>query len=322
MRTRLKSGCGGTNSSEDCIRGFWLVLLETILGLLGIALCLTCGVQLCAQTRDRTLSQYSERLYTTEQGLPQNEVRSIAQTPDGYLWFGTRDGLARFDGVRFSIFRQETTPGIGHNMFGAMLVDHLGRLWIATGDGLSCYGHGGFKRYTEKDGLPANAVHTLLEDHSGKLWIGTWNGLAVFDGTHFRTLTKRDGLPANAIAGLAEDGNGGLWIGTYGGGVAHMVDGHFSLSTEKDGLPADFIQTIFRDHNGRLWVGTLKGAALLTSAGRFETVPSLPGKSICFYEDRNGTVWAATDKTFARLTSSGSVFERQRGAESGGGDAL
>ena len=119
------------------------------------------------QNFERSLSQYSEKLYTIEQGLPQNEVRSIAQTPDGYLWFATRDGLARFDGIKFSVFRHETTPGIGHNMFGAMLVDHVGRLWIATGDGLSCYDQGRFKRFTEGDGLPGgdgfNRHHAVHE---------------------------------------------------------------------------------------------------------------------------------------------------------------
>jgi hypothetical protein len=82
------------------------ILCSTLIAFAGLA---------CAQEPTRPLSQYSVRNYTTEQGLPQNEVRSIAQTPDGYLWFGTNDGLARFDGVKFTIYRQETTPGIGHN---------------------------------------------------------------------------------------------------------------------------------------------------------------------------------------------------------------
>lgn len=267
-----------------------------------------------AVAQERSLAQYSMRLYQAEQGLPQNEVRSIAQTPDGYLWFGTRDGLARFDGVKFTVFRQETTPGIGHNMFGAMLVDRAGRLWIATGDGLSCFEHGQFRRYTERDGLPANAVHSLLEDRGGTLWVGTWNGLAVFDGRRFRKFTRNDGLPEGSISGLAEDGTGGLWVGTYGNGLSHIADGKISLLTTREGLPANFIQTIFHDRSGNLWIGTQNGSALLNPAGKLQILRDLPGKAICFYQDREDVVWAATDKTFGRYRRGANlVFERQEG---------
>ena len=299
-------GCADASSYTIRYRYLRIFMLWVLLATLSQA---TSG-----QLRDRRLSQYSLRIYTTEQGLPQNDVRSIAQTSDGYLWFGTRDGLARFDGVRFTVFRRETTPEIGHDMFGPMLVDHLGRLWIATGDGLSCYDHGAFRRYTEKDGLPYKAIYSLLEDHAGVLWIGTWYGLARFDGRGFRVLTQRDGLPSNSISGLAEDGVGGLWIGTYGSGLAHLVDGHVSVLTERDGLPSSSVQTLLHDHSGRLWIGTLKGSALLTAAGRFKAIPQLPGKSVFFYEDRAGTIWTATDKTFARLRNiPGAVFEPEEG---------
>lgn len=249
----------------------------------------------------RPLSQYSQTIYRTEQGLPQNEVRSIAQTPDGYLWFATRDGLARFDGVRFVVFRKDNTPGIGHNMLGALLVDRAGRLWIATGDGLSCYEHGRFRRYTQMDGLPTNAIHSLFEDRAGKLWVGTWSGLAVFDGHRFRVYTTADGLPNNSISGIAADGDGGLWVGTYGGGVARLHGGGFQVLNHNDGLPSDVVYTILRDRAGRLWAGTLQGCALLGAGGKFHAIPELPGRTIYLFEDRSGDVWAASDKVFARM---------------------
>lgn len=271
-----------------------------------------CPTQLRAQIPVRSLSQYSQRVYRTEEGLPQNEVRSIAQTPDGYLWFGTRDGLARFDGVRFTVFRAETTPGLGHNMFGALLVDHAGKLWIATADGLSCYEHGAFRRYTERDGLPTNAIHSLLEDRAGTVWAGTWNGLAAFDGAHFRTYNSKNGLPDDSISGLAEDGQGGLWIGTFGGGLAHMAGGRFRVFTGKDGLPSGVIDAVLRDSSGKLWVGTQDGTAVLAPSGRFENVRGLPGKCNFLLEGGGGAIWAATDKALARYGKTpGSGFEEQ-----------
>lgn len=291
----------------SCLQVFRIFLLCALIG--------TSPGAITGQAAVRPLSEYSARFYTTAEGLPQNDVRSIAQTPDGYLWFSTRDGLARFDGIRFTVFRRETTPGIGHDMFGPMLVDHLGRLWIATGDGLSCYDHGTFKRYTEKDGLPYKAVYSLLEDRSGVIWIGTWYGLVRFDGKGFRVLNRSNGLPSNSISALAEDGRGGLWIGTYGGGLAHLVDEHIEVMTEKGGLPSNFVETLLHDRAGRLWVGTLKGSALIGDSGRLKTVEHLPGKSVFFYEDRLGTIWAGTDSTFARLRNTkDAVFELEGGS--------
>ncbi|MGD0548696.1 MAG: two-component regulator propeller domain-containing protein, partial [Terracidiphilus sp.] len=297
----------GLADAETLRRSIRFLVLSSIVLLI-------CAEAAPGQMSFRPLSEYSARLYTIDEGLPQNEVRSIAQTPDGYLWFSTRDGLARFDGVHFTVFREETTPGLGHNMIDALLVDHRGRLWIATGDGLTCYEHGVFRHFGEQDGLPARGVHTLLEDRSGKLWIGTWSGLVVYDGVHFRIIRRKDGLPADSISSIAEDGAGGLWVGTYSGGLAHLLNGHVTISTEKDGLPGHFILVLLHDHSGRLWVGTLTGSALLTASGRFEPVRELPGRCFSLNEDREGNIWASTDKTFARLSNTpGSIFQREVG---------
>ena len=293
------SECRGNRLARGRIRRN--LLCSVIIGLAVLA---------CAQEQTRPLSQYSIRTYTTEQGLPQNQVRTIAQTQDGYLWFGTNDGLARFDGVKFTIYRQESTPEIGHNSFSVLLVDHLGRLWIATGDGLSCYENGKFRRFTMTDGLPAKLIHTLAEDRSGKIWVGTWNGLAVFDGVRFRVFKLKNEFAEDPISALADDGAGGLWVGTFSKGLVHLSDGQMTVLTVKDGLPSNSVQTLFRDREGRLWVGTFTGSALLDTSGRVQFIRGLSGRSFCFYEDHSGSIWSATDKTFARLRKgAGLVFE-------------
>jgi len=130
-------------------------------------------------------------------------------------------------------------------------------------------------------------------------------------GARARTIRRRGCLIllhcALVLAGVST-------VGTFGAGLAHMVDRRFTVMTSRDGLPSDFIQTVFHDRAGRLWVGTLRGSALISTAGKFEKIPDLPGKSISFYEDHNGSIWAATDKTFARLRSKPkAVFEREEG---------
>src|SRR5258705_11424171 len=84
----------------------------------------------------RDLSQFGHDVWLTENGLPQNTVHSIAQTPDGYVWIGTEEGLARFDGVRFTIYDKQKIPQLGSNYIRALLVDRRGALWIGTAEGL------------------------------------------------------------------------------------------------------------------------------------------------------------------------------------------
>src|SRR3954454_23992137 len=83
----------------------------------------------------RSMRQYVHRVWQTEQGLPQNSVVAIAQTPDGYLWIGTQEGLGRFDGMRFSVFDATNTPALASNAIVALQTDRQGALWIGTENG-------------------------------------------------------------------------------------------------------------------------------------------------------------------------------------------
>jgi len=124
----------------------------------------------------KAVTQYLHEVWQTEQGLPQNTVQAIAEMPDGYLWLGTREGLARFDGVRFTVFDIRTTPELGHNFVLCLLADSKG-LWIGTaGGGVVRLESGRFTRYADESGLPSEHVSALLEDRQGRLWVGTDGG--------------------------------------------------------------------------------------------------------------------------------------------------
>src|SRR5882672_10572726 len=91
----------------------------------------------------KAITQYHLDVWTEREGLPQGSVQAITQTHDGYLWIGTRDGLARFDGVSFTVFRGETSAGLAANDIRALCEDKAGQLWIGTfNGGLSCYAQG------------------------------------------------------------------------------------------------------------------------------------------------------------------------------------
>src|SRR5262245_21548183 len=107
----------------------------------------------------RALTQYRLDRWHTAQGLPQSSVESLAQTPDGYLWLGTQEGLARFDCRRLVVFDKANTRELRHNRVVALLAGQGGALWIGTeGGGLSVLQDGRFRTLTTGDGLPSDRV--------------------------------------------------------------------------------------------------------------------------------------------------------------------
>ena len=122
-----------------------------------------------------------------EQGLPQSPVRALAQTQDGYLWIGSDDGLARFDGLRFVAFGIQ--EGVKSGPVSALLEDGRSALWIGSTDsGLSCWQNNQFTTFTTRDGLPANSITALAEDAAGRIWVGTDAGLVLWQNGRFLPL--------------------------------------------------------------------------------------------------------------------------------------
>jgi ligand-binding sensor domain-containing protein len=104
-------------------------------------------------------AQYRFDQWTADNGLPQNIITAIHQTPEGYLWVATLDGLTRFDGVRFTVFNKSNTPGISSNRFTCLYQDALGDLWAGTEVGVvTRYHQGQFITYATEHGLPTNEV--------------------------------------------------------------------------------------------------------------------------------------------------------------------
>src|ERR1700722_9675638 len=112
--------------------------------------------------------------WSTENGLPQNSVLSIQQTPDGYLWLTTFDGLVRFDGMHFSVFNKINTAEITSNRFISLFCEPDGTLWAATEDsGVVRYRGGRFQSFTVRNGLPSNRVVQVQRDTDGSLRFDT-----------------------------------------------------------------------------------------------------------------------------------------------------
>jgi signal transduction histidine kinase/ligand-binding sensor domain-containing protein len=125
---------------------------------------------LCAGRCGR--AQYRSTQWTADSGLPQNTVRAIVHATDGYLWVATLDGIAKFDGIHFTVFNKSNTVGITSHRFVAMAEGEGGDLWMASEDGnLIRYHAGHFQRMKEKDGLRPHSVGAITFDQRGGVWV-------------------------------------------------------------------------------------------------------------------------------------------------------
>src|SRR2546423_7667631 len=125
-------------------------------------LCFLVPALACALNPNKSLTQYTRTVWTQEHGLPQDTIRAITQTSDGYLWLGADEGLARFDGYEFITFNKDHGE-LPSNSITALAAGRDGILWIGTSSGLAQYRDKRFRLYSTRDGLPDNAIAHLLE---------------------------------------------------------------------------------------------------------------------------------------------------------------
>lgn len=198
---------------------------------------------------------FTFRSWQREQGMPQDLVRAVAQTRDGYLWIGTDDGVARFDGVKFVSFG--LPEGLHSGPVRALFGDSHDTLWIGSvGGGLIRWQDGYFTTLTMKDGLPSDSITALTEDSDGRLWIGTEAGLVLWEKNHLTPLAAMDKFQGKAITTLFKDRQGNIWVGVAGTGVFEFQSGKFIqlADTATEGLLQD-PHCLLVDKRGRVWIG-------------------------------------------------------------------
>ncbi len=260
-----------------------------------LLLCFGCGPTLALDSA-RDLSQFNRQVWLTENGLPQNTVHSIAQAKDGYVWIATEEGLARFDGIRFTVFDKQNTPALKSNDIRVLLEDRRGALWIGTTDGLVRLLDAKFTAFTTRDGLPSNIIDALCEDHVGTIFVATAAGIVRLKDGVFAPFAAQDEFPKDGIKALFEDREGALWVGSSEG-LASYRNEAVARYTAQDGLANNSVVSIAQDQDGRLWVGTTNGLSQL-EGGRlltYTTHDGLPNnRIISLAVDREGSVWIGT----------------------------
>ncbi len=266
----------------------------------------------------KDLRQYVLRTWTSEQGLPQDSIRAMLQTRDGFLWIGTRGGLARFDGAGFVLYKAGASNSIPNESITGLAEDRGGSLWISSAGGLTRYRDGQFRSYNSRDGLPGSSIWRIGADPSGGVWAVTWRGeLFHFDGKTVRRYASPTAGRIQDTNALLVDAQGTLWIATFHGLFAFDYKRGFQRFTREDGLASDRIYALALDREGRLW--TAGDGGLNRHVGdRFISI-AVPGLDVAtmLAIDPDGdvdTIWTgSTGQGLFRLNSRG--VQRLRAAQ-------
>lgn len=237
----------------------------------------------------KSIWEYDRRIWQTQDGLPEDTIQAMTETQDGYLWVGTREGLARFDGFRFVVFDHSNTPAFGDDSVLSLYPAKNGALWIGTeGGGLVRLMNGVFTAFNAQRGLTDGFVRAIHEDRLGRLLVGTDHGLFRLQGDRFIRIDGKGGLPLISVHAITEDRQGRLWVGGSGLYVISR-EGVKRIRLDQTAA-ADQIKSIFESRDGTIWVGTYAGLYRLKQ-GKILHTPFDRDVEANILEDRNGNVW-------------------------------
>ena len=260
---------------------------------------------------------------TSKNGLSSNNVTVIFKDKFGLMWFGTEDGLNKFDGTNFTIYKHQTndSSSIQANDVRAIHEDRSGNLWFGTSGGsLALYNRRknsfiNFPAAKTRTGFSHNLIRYITSDYMGKLWVATYGGLDVFDPKNkqvakFPIASGQPGkLPPAIINVMFEDSKHRMWVGTEEGlFLFNRKSGSFAKFVSSVNQPLTLIgnnvKSLAEDYNGNIWIGTTSGLSMLKSDGmgfkNYNHIPENPSslsnnivQSIAVA--RNGMLWLGTE---------------------------
>lgn len=238
-------------------------------------------------------NKYRLKNISTTDGLSQSSVIAIHQDKLGQMWFGTRDGLNKYDGSKFTVFRNDATDKttISNNDILAIEEDNAGKLWVGTYNGLNCYDpvSNTFKRYLHNKTnhtISSNAVWCIREIGE-ELWFGTSKGLSIFNKktklftSVFHSDTDASTLASNNILSILKTKKGTIWVGTTKGLCKLISRKNGKLSFRNYPLnQTDLlnVQAIAEDVQGNLWIGTKNKGLIKMDEKTLRFVSFLPNE--------------------------------------------
>jgi ligand-binding sensor domain-containing protein len=281
-----------------------------------------------------------ERL-SIDQGLSQNTIYCALQDRHGFMWFGTQDGLNRYDGYNFTVFRNRSqdVTSLSNNFVSSLFEDRAGRLWVGTANGgLNRYDPDSqsFIRYqhnaNDSNSISSDFINSICQGGENTLWIGTSEGLNRFDIDSGKfTIYRHDennpaSLASDHITKIFKDNSDVLWIGSDTGGLSRFDVGSKNFISyrhdEKNpaSLSGNYISAIYQDRDGILWIGTYNDGLNRYDAQnnsfihyRYEQNGSteFDTDSISsIYQDQTGILWIGTAEGLYRFDSRNRALSR------------
>jgi ligand-binding sensor domain-containing protein/two-component sensor histidine kinase len=255
---------------------------------------------------------YFNRL-TTENGLSHNKVNCIISDKRGFMWLGTDDGLNRYDGHKFTVFRNDpqNSTTISGNIITDMLEDEQENIWIATADGgITKYNYKlppaqQFKQFkhnpANKNSIPVNIINKLLLDKQGYLWLATSGHFVLRFNRQTETFETPVKKGTRTVLSLALDKNETLWVGRQGGGLLKINTKNLQYEMDERyedlyaNLPHATVTALYNDTANKTWFGSwdkllyqydaLQKKEIAVDAAKFND------EALCFDEDATGNLW-------------------------------
>lgn len=286
----------------------WLWVRVASVFLAGVVVVLPAAVRAAEATPVVADGSRNEELADTDyvvdfwrrgQGLPDDTVNALLQTHDGYLWIGTAAGLARFDGLVFTVIGDEVESALKGAQITALLEDRRGGLWIGTQDRGAFRLRGGqVQRFAGEEGLSDASVTSLAEDSQGVVWVATQGGLKRWEKGRLAAYPLPGVAKGEGVVALHAGRSGALWITTRLG-VFRLQDGQatpFKAEELPPGRKSEFIGA-YEDRSGDLWVFGSTFLLNVTQGRRFnyfrsQELASSRVWTIC--EQSDGTFWVGT----------------------------
>jgi len=268
----------------------------------------------------------------SQNGLSQNTIHCVLQDKKGFIWIATEDGLDRYDGYNFKVYKNNSldSTSISDNFIWTLFEDKDGFLWVGTNSGGLCKFDSETEKFTtyrhdpgNPNSLNLNNVRTIFEDSDRNLWVGTEGGLNKLNKktnvfTHYyNDPNDPNSLSNNVVLSIFEDRSGDLWIGSDGG--LDMYDkqndkfiNYSKIPGDKNSLSNNVVLSIYEDIQGYLWIGTLNGANRFDKkrkkftrflANPVEGKIAINNTINSIIEDKTDLLWIGTGDGFYQLHS-------------------
>lgn len=226
---------------------------------------------------------------STTDGLSSNTVNVILEDSRGFTWFGTPNGLNKYEGSNFTVYRNRVDDphSLAANEVHALYEDKQGRLWVGTGSGL-CYYDVKSDRFFRPEAFAQVPVRSITSDYRGNLWVGSYSDLRIMDAKSGKVSMVR--MPAEArakenvwaILSLFEDKDRNMWIGSQVGLYRYkrqtkQYEGFMHERKQPNSLSSNYVTGISQDSHGNMWFATLEGLNRLGADGKsFELYKDTP----------------------------------------------